>query len=216
MIESLTVGVSQRVDVYPERNERRDALDQRLINFLSVSGFFPVPVPNSLVMEMDGSELSYQALDLWLNRIRPKALVLSGGNDLGECSERDITESRMLDYAYKNGLPVLGLCRGMQHMAVWVGGHLKRVSGHVQTRHILKFIGHQEHTHHEVNSYHSWSLAECPENFEVMAQSEDGEIEFIRHKHLPWEGWMWHPEREINFASFDIVGIKKLFNQGNV
>ena len=43
------VAVSQRVDVYPDRNERRDALDQRLITFLSVAGFVPVPVPNGSI-----------------------------------------------------------------------------------------------------------------------------------------------------------------------
>jgi putative glutamine amidotransferase len=62
-----------------------------------------------------------------------------------------------------------------------------------------------------VNSYHGFSLATGPLDFEVLARSEDGEIEAIRHKSLPWEGWMWHPEREENFAARDVQRIKALF-----
>ena len=48
----------------------------------------------------------------------------------------------------------------------------------------------------EVNSYHKWAIVDCPSNFEVKAHSDDNVIEAIRHKKLPWEGWMWHPERD--------------------
>jgi len=50
------VAVSQRVDDYPDRNERRDVLDQRLIEFLLAAGYLPIPVPNSLFAERDGGE----------------------------------------------------------------------------------------------------------------------------------------------------------------
>ena len=63
----------------------------------------------------------------------------------------------------------------------------------------------------EVNSYHAYSITECPKGFEILALSEDGEIEAIRHSSLPFEGWMWHPEREIKFSNNDIYRLKKLF-----
>ena len=47
--------------------------------------------------------------------------------------------------------------------------------------------------------------------FKVIAHSLDGEIEAIKHKSLPWEGWMWHPEREEKFLKEDINRIKNLF-----
>lgn len=91
-------------------------------------------------------------------------------------------------------------------MGHWAGARLHPVQGHIGTRHCLsgKIAG-------EANSYHGFSLANCPEGFEVIAESEDGEIEAIRHLALPWEGWMWHPEREVDFSERDIQGIKTLF-----
>jgi len=192
------VAVSQRVDVFPERGESRDALDQRLIDFLLLAGYLPVPVPNGLQDD----------LPHWLNAVAPQAIVLSGGNDIGLCHARDLTESRLLDHARAHGLPVLGICRGMQMIAHWSGGELKPVNGHVRTRHQLsgRIVA-------EVNSYHALALDGCPPEFEVQARSEDGEIEAIRHLDRPWEGWMWHPEREGVFSAHDVDRLKQLFGE---
>lgn len=199
------VAVSQRVDQFPERNETRDGLDQRLITFLLVAGFNPVPVPNGLYKVLPDGQCDHAALDAWLEALHPAAFVLSGGNDIGQCNARDLTEGWLLDYAKMHQSPALGICRGMQMMAHWAGTGLHPVQGHVRTRH-----GLTGEIADEVNSYHAFSLAACPDGFEVLAQSEDGEIEAIRHRSLPWEGWMWHPERETAFASRDIERLKGL------
>jgi gamma-glutamyl-gamma-aminobutyrate hydrolase PuuD len=190
------VAVSQRVDQIDNYNESRDALDQRLVEFLVAAGYLPVPVPNVLGV----------GVREWLTVIKPKAIVLSGGNDIGLCLARDATERAMLFYANNHRLPVLGICRGMQMIAHWSGAELKSVQGHIKTRHRIsgKITG-------EVNSYHAFSLTSCPNSFEVLAKSEDGEIEAIWHQSLPWEGWMWHPEREDAFADRDLQRIKLLF-----
>lgn len=200
------VAVSQRVDHFPERNETRDALDLRLNTFLLVAGFIPVPIPNGLYKTLPDGRCDHEVLDGWLVAVAPQAFVLSGGNDIGQCRERDLTEGWLLDHASKHQMPLLGICRGMQMMAHWAGVGLRPVQGHVRTRHRLngKITG-------EVNSYHGFSLATCPAGFEALARSEDGEIEAICHQSLPWEGWMWHPEREENFAARDVQRIKALF-----
>ena len=126
--------------------------------------------------------------------VKPCAIVLSGGNDIGLHKDRDMTEMALLDYAYKNTLPVLGICRGMQMIATWAGEELKPVTGHVATRHNI--FGTIER---EVNSYHNFTLRDIPRGFELLAYDKEGEIEAIKHIDLKWEGWMWHPERENPF-----------------
>ncbi len=103
-------------------------------------------------------------------------------------------------------MPVLGVRRGMQIMAVWAGLSLKPVEDHARARHIL--LGDFAP---EVNSFHNHGLAECPDDFKISARTEDGVIEAIRNTGLHWEGWMWHQEREKPCQSNDISRLRRLF-----
>lgn len=245
----IIVAVSQRVDHFPARDEVRDALDQRLASWLQANGCLPVPVPNRLA-DVSG----------WLARLGVQGLVLSGGNDIGAEPLRDATERAMLAHAMKHRLPLLGICRGMQMLALWAGGQLEKVSGHVGTRHRLQGqwagqmvpatrmhaavqadnadkadnadnAANADKTENEanpahaeradkvaqlggdgmVNSFHNLALVDCPPGFVPCAQSEDGSIEAIAHQDLPWQGWMWHPEREAVFARHDNERLQTLF-----
>ena len=198
-----SVAVSQRVEVLADRNERRDALDQALPRFLYAAGFLAFPAPNCLAESRDGAPSVRQ----WLAALAPKAVVLSGGDDIGVHHDRDKTEIALLEYAAEHGLPALGICRGMQVMGKWGGVGTKPAPGHVRVRHAITGT-----ISGSVNSYHSLALASCPTDFDVTAISGDGEIEAIRHRTLRWQGWMWHPEREPAFDSRDIHGVRALFD----
>lgn len=178
------VAVTQRIDEFPDRDERRDALDQALIRWLSSLGLIGLPVSNAW---------NEDALQQWLAVVDPAGVVLSGGNDIGACPERDAIEASLLDWARHRNRPVLGICRGMQMMAKAAGGNLKAVSGHVRSHHRL---GGAFGT---VNSFHDIGLDGTPPGYEVLACAEDGEIEAMRHRDHPFLGWMWHPERETPF-----------------
>ena len=191
------VVVSQRVDVWADRKERRDTVDQALTAFIARAGGLPIVAPNLI------EDLGLSAD--WLSALEPDAIVLSGGNDIGEAVERDRLEAALLDYAADRAIPLLGICRGMQMMAHWGGAELKTVAHHVGTRHTLS--GAIAGT---VNSYHRLGLAALPAAFAPLAWSEDGEIEAMKHRHLPWEAWMWHPERETEFADRDIERLREL------
>ena len=193
----MVLAVSQRVDVYLKRRERRDALDQRLIEFLTMSGKDIIPIPNVLV--------KLDRIERWLKSLQLTGVVLSGGNDIGVCQERDDTENALISYAIDKHLPVLGICRGMQMIASYFGGQVKTIEGHIGTRH--KVFGVIEG---EVNSFHSQGLKDLPNGFDALARSIDGDLEAIRHKTLQIEGWMWHPEREPNFHRRDIERLMDL------
>jgi putative glutamine amidotransferase len=82
---------------------------------------------------------------------RLDGLVISGGADVqperyGQTpapetvkwrEDRDAWELALLDAAYARDLPVLGVCRGMQVMAVHAGGSLDQ--------HVPDLVGHEEH-----------------------------------------------------------------------
>ena len=203
------MAITQRIDSVAGRAELRDALDQRLVQWLVHAGFLPVLVPNTLSAT---GHPSGQALESWLQVIQPGALILSGGNDIGEYPARDDTERYLLSWAETKRVPVLGICRGLQMMAVWAGVDLVKKEGHVGTRHQLVVHARKDEWPANVNSYHNWGLASCPAGFEVAAKAEDGSIEAIKHVELPWEGWMWHPEREAPFSPQDIKRLKRLFS----
>jgi len=211
----VNIGISQRVDNIEAHNEWRDALDQRMNAWVIEAGFIPVPVPNSLV-DMSLSGDSQPMLERWLHSLHIDALLLSGGNDIGSVPHRDLTERYLLRWAEKNSKPVLGICRGMQMIGTYSGVELIHADGHVNTRHQLNInYDYGQSLPKSVNSYHNLVLQECPTQFEVLATSEDGNIEAIMHRELSWEGWMWHPEREKKFVKINQERFKKLMSGRN-
>ena len=197
--------VSQRVERIAERGECRDAVDQRLTLWLEQAGALAFPVPNRWSVA--------PSLNAWLAAVEPGGIVLSGGEDLGESPERDDTERALLRFAIAWRLPVLGLCRGLQMLSVFAGGALERLPGHAGCRHGLRVEAGSGFSS-DVNSFHAWGLRACPPGYEALARAPDGSIEAIRHGSLPWEGWMWHPEREPAFTANDLVRLRSLLESG--
>ena len=191
--------VSQRVDTHLDYKERRDALDQRLVELLWKAGCIALPISNHQEV---GAEL--------LKICPPDVIFLSGGNSPniygGTAPERDKLDILLLDYAVKNKIPLLGCCRGMQSVVLYFGGTLHKVNGHVATRHIVN-----GDISREVNSYHQLTPKQLPDTLISAGCSIDGEIEYIKHKNLPIEGIMWHPERESIFDERDMALIRRLF-----
>lgn len=192
--------ISQRIDVVQGRNEERDALDVRWAELLFSLGFLPIPVCSALADQPD-----------YLVQLQPDAIILSGGNDIGQAPTRDRLETKLLDYAKAQQLPVLGVCRGMQMLNHYLGGSLVTVSGHVATRHALQGAWAQQYGYQQVNSYHNqaFTQATLAADLKVLATSSDGVIEAVACSHLPWLGIMWHPEREAHLQSAD----QKLLSQ---
>ena len=151
-------------------------------------------------------------------------LLLSGGGDIeperfgvydydaslvGEPSpERDAYELALARRAYEYDLPTLGICRGIQTIAVALGGSLHLdISGHMQSQPrpepsheiaiapgslICALAGA---TRDRVNSFHHQAVDRVPDGFVVTARSPDSIIEAIESPNRRfYVGVQWHPE----------------------
>ncbi len=132
------------------------------------------------------------------------------------CTERDECEGYLLENALESGLPVLGVCRGMQLMNVAAGGSLYQdiftqiedSLGHLPKHMPVDALYHKvklsEHSILEevfgtselmVNSFHHQAVKNVAETFRATAVSEDNIIEGIEHQdHCFAVGVQWHPE----------------------
>ncbi|WP_198346958.1 gamma-glutamyl-gamma-aminobutyrate hydrolase family protein [Burkholderia ubonensis] len=183
----------------PDRDEWRDALDQRWATLLADCELTPLMLPNHPA-----------AAAALLKAFSPLGAILTGGGDCraisGRSDPRDETERVVLDWATCGNRPILGVCRGMQVLLADSGASLDVVNSHVGSRHRIRSL----ESARWVNSYHAYAARTAPA-YQVMARSEDGIVEWIRRAAPRQEGIMWHPEREAPAAQADIEMIKALF-----
>ena len=198
------VAVSQRVAIVPERQERRDCLDQAWPRFLGACGLLPLALPNQL----------QAALEL-CSGVDIAGVLLTGGNDLaslgGDAPERDAVEQALLEVAEQRGLPVLGVCRGMQLIQHLHGTRLGRVEGHVTRRQRILIDGEPA----QVNSFHHFGALQTFPPLQSWAVSDDGVVKAIRHSSRPLTGIMWHPERLEPFRAEDVALFRRTFGVVN-
>ncbi|MDA9185694.1 gamma-glutamyl-gamma-aminobutyrate hydrolase family protein [Planktomarina sp.] len=199
----MKIAFTQRSDYFPERNERRDSLDQNWFKL------FPrdvcIPIPNIL-----------ESFKVWFGSLGPDFIILTGGNDINYSDEsqniapeRDIIEKQILSFSKQKNIPVLGVCRGLQMMNIFEGGRLRydpkrKIEPH---RVICKGYENRKQKKIIVNSYHNWIIPrhKLSNKFQILAYDEDGYIEAIKHIEYPWLGVMWHPERTRKCQSLNLV-----------
>jgi N5-(cytidine 5'-diphosphoramidyl)-L-glutamine hydrolase len=148
------------------------------------------------------------AVIAWLTAVEPHVICLSNGNDWGEAEERDQVEKALFDFARERGIPVLGVCRGLQALNILCGGGVtcldeKGRKRHIATRHTVRIVdpgwismlGRSEFT---ANSYHGLAVHQdqIAADLRVFAISEDGFVEGLYHRSKPMMAVQWHPERQ--------------------
>ena len=182
-------------------DEIRDAIDIRWYQLLSALDIQPLIMP--AVIHKDITKLL-------INNIL--GIVLTGGNDIGSNLKRDEMEAKLLSYAIQLEIPVIGYCRGMQMINNYYGGSLRKISGHISTRHHINSHTDFFKFSKTVNSFHSFGIDHdnLGNGLNVLATSDDGTIEAIAHQKHNVYGFMWHPEREKHLDKNDINNFKKI------
>ena len=202
------IGLTQRVQKLPNRNERRDCLDQAWALLLAENNMIAIPLPNHGEVEDLFSILSLDGI------------ILTGGNDICHlpgskdgAPERDRFERALLDYCIPKSIPILGVCRGMQYMADYHGANLAPIEDHVATLHELQIRKRGVMPllpEEKVNSFHNFGLFEEVKGFDIIATTADGSVEAIAHQRGKQWGIMWHPER-LPFHSFNSTLLRGFF-----
>lgn len=165
-------------------------------------------------------------------------LVLAGGGDIDPARygavahpatesirpDRDETELRLTMAALERGVPLLGICRGMQVLNVARGGTLYQ--------HVPDVVGHEEHSgytgafgHHEVRiepgsqiakvldserltvpTHHHQSVDKLGSGMVASAWSDDGLAEAVEFEDHPFVvAVQWHPEAGDDLSLFDAL-----------
>lgn len=198
------IGVTPSIDPSPSSPESlRIRVNEAYLRHIAAAGGTPVvlhPDPAMIPRYLDHLD----------------GVVLTGGDDidprpwgwpLHDKAElmhprRQAFDFGLLEAIQRNRptLPVLGICLGMQEMAVAAGcpliqhlpDHLETAEQHAQDRlhEIEGSIGRGL-----VTSYHHQAIADAGP-LEVIARSPDGLIEGLRDPRRPFHlGVQWHPER---------------------
>ena len=129
--------------------------------------------------------------------LEPTHLVISPGPGRPE----DAGVSLEMIGAFAEDIPILGVCLGHQSLVHYFGGDIVRAERLMHgktsmTKHDGKTIFAGISQPFEVGRYHSLCAEHetLPDELELTAETDRGEIMGVRHKTLPLEGVQFHPE----------------------
>jgi putative glutamine amidotransferase len=197
----------------------RSAVNQQYIDAVAHAGGAPILIPVGL--DVPVLERIYAVLD---------GLLLPGGDDVAPHHygqephpniglidhDRDELELTLTTWALRDNLPILGICRGVQVLAVAAGGSLYQdvpsqvdeAHAHDVRLHGRDHLAHEMHiepgsrlaqavgrNHALVNTFHHQAILDMPDDFDVTARAPDGVIEAIEARGDQFVvGIQCHPE----------------------
>jgi len=152
-------------------------------------------------------------------------LLITGGSDIdpqsygGEAHpaiirtdpERDAMELALIKKAHENGVPLMGICRGMQLINLYFGGtlhphihdfELENIHSHTPLPRKEVMLEDDSRLHailgqHTllVNALHHQAVERPGEKMRVVAHDRNKIVQAIEHTELPFVfGLQWHPE----------------------
>ena len=130
-----------------------------------------------------------------LRVIRPKGLILSGG----PASVYEDGAPGIDPGVLELGVPILGICYGMQIGALLLGAEIKATSSREYGRAHLHLTDPGDLLHAVPESTTVWmshgdQVDQLPPDFEALATTPTCPYAAVRHKHRPFFGVQFHPE----------------------
>ncbi len=172
------------------------------------------------------------AAERYMYAFRPDGIVLQGGEDVPmhfyteahehqSATMRDYFELGLIQVALQKGIPLFGICRGMQLLNVALGGTLiEHLDEQTYAPHVLLkdpalgmvLENSEMHTHAvdllpggvldqwyqttqiEVTSFHHQAVRDIAPHLVIEAVSPDGVVEAFSYEEKKILGVQWHPE----------------------
>ena len=179
--------------------------------------------------EIHPFDLDLQAID----DFKPKAIILSGGPESVTAADGH----QVPEDIFEMGIPILGICYGMQAMAEQLGGKVTasnlrefgfakvRARGHSK---LLKDIqdetNEQGHGLLDVWMSHGDKVEALPEGFKVIASTDNAPIAGMANEEKGYYGLQFHPEVThtkqgaaiLQRFLHDIAGCQSLWTTANI
>ena len=147
--------------------------------------------------------LPYNVSPYFIEKFKPNGIILSGGPD----TVNRTNSARAPDIVFKLNVPLLGICYGMQTMAVQLGGDARSAEkgeyGSAQIRvrshssilnNISDEINSNGHSLLDVWMSHGIEVNKLPPDFKLIASSDNCEIAGFENIKKHYYGLQFHPE----------------------
>jgi GMP synthase (glutamine-hydrolysing) len=164
---------------------------------------------------------------------QPSGIILSGGPETVTAEDTPRAPQKVFEL----GIPVLGICYGMQTMAAQLGGKVESSDKHeygyaqVRARNHSKLLQDiEDHTSPEgyglldVWMSHGDRVIEMPEGFHLIAETDSAPISGMADEERGFYGIQFHPEvthtrqggRILEHFLFNICGCEALWNPSSI
>ena len=144
-----------------------------------------------------------------MNDLGPDAVLVSPGP--GRPEDAGLSNAAIGHFG-ERGVPVLGVCLGLQCIGELYGGRVVRAphvmhgkTSVITHRDVGLFAGLPNPL--TATRYHSLVVAKetVPEVLEITAESDDDLVMGLRHREFPIEGVQFHPESILTDAGHDLL-----------
>ena len=176
---------------------------------------------------------SWEIEEADIREFKPSGIILSGGPESTTVDDAPVAAQ----VVFELGVPVLGICYGMQTMTAQLGGKVENADHHEYGYAQVRARGHtvllkeiEDHTSDEgyglldVWMSHGDRVIEMPKGFKLMASTESAPIAGIADEERKFYGLQFHPEvththqgqRIVERFVHDICGCSNLWSSGNI